>query len=118
MKTLTLTLLSGLLALGVFANSNDYSELPQVVNYQEFISGIEYPRASQENGTEGRVVVLLSLDSEGKVIGYEFGPSPCSELTEAVRKQLVNLRFTPAKDADGIAVASKIAIPVVFELTI
>lgn len=119
MKKQLLALTLTLFVFGAIANNgNDKAEGPKPTNYKEVISKIEYPKECKEKGIEGIVVVTLKIDSDGKVINHEFGSYPCTDLRDAVKDKLKELKFTPAKDANGTAVVGKIALPVNFKLTI
>ena len=118
MKKLITTLLSGLFVFGLYAQTLGGSELPKALNYKEVISNIEYPTLCKEEGLEGRIIVVLEINASGEMTNYTFGPSPCQDLTNAVKMELTNLKFSPAIDSNGEATAGKISLPVNFKLTI
>ena len=97
---------------------NELGEGPKATNYKEVLKEIEYPKVCREKGIEGRVVVALEINKEGKVMGYEFLASPCSDLRVAVESSLSKLIFQPATDVNGKAVDGKITLPVNFQLSI
>jgi len=117
MKKLIMTVLSAYLVLTVYAQ-NTSSEVVEVTNYREVVSKIEYPRVCKEKGIEGKVIVSLEIDENGNLISHEFIKYPCSDLKEVVQNALPKLKFKPAFNVHGQAVASKITMPVNFKLTI
>ncbi|MEQ9406000.1 MAG: energy transducer TonB [Cyclobacteriaceae bacterium] len=104
----------------VFASyaGNGGIENPKATNYTQVLKDIKYPQVCREKGIEGKVIVMLNIDKYGKITNYEFKSSPCSDLREAVEVALPGLKFKPAIDEDGEAVAGKLTLPVNFKLTI
>ncbi len=90
----------------------------EVTNYKEVLSQIEYPQKCKEEGIEGKVIVSLKIDEDGKLINHEFIVSPCKMLKQAVANVLPMLRFAPAMDRYGNPMTSSITMPVNFQLTI
>lgn len=119
MKKQLLTLTLALFTFIAFAgNGKGKAESPKSMNYSEVISKIEYPEQSKKNGIEGTVIVTLKIDEVGNVINHEFKSYPCTDLRDAVKAVIKDLKFTPAKNAEGTAVVGKIEMPVNFTLTI
>lgn len=121
MKKQLLVLTLALLVFGAQANTglgNGEAESPKATNYKEVISQIEYPQVCKEKGIEGTVIVTLKIDETGNVINHEFGSYPCTDLRDAVKAVIKDLKFMPAKNANGTSVVGKIAVPVNFKLTI
>lgn len=113
---LILTMVLGMLA--VQASENGEASAPKAKNYKEVISKVEYPRVCKEKGIEGKVIVMLKIDVEGKVISHEFISYPCDDLKDAVQVVLNDLEFVPAKNKDGMAITGSVALPINFRLTI
>ncbi|SNS84383.1 TonB family C-terminal domain-containing protein [Ekhidna lutea] len=119
MKKQLLILTMVLCVLGVQATNGDGEAVnPKPTNYKEVISTIDYPQVCKEKGIEGKVIVTLKINKEGKVINHRFEEYPCSDLRDAVKDILPNLNFEPAKNAAGQSVVGLIAVPVNFKLTI
>ena len=118
MKKISLMLLS--VCLTVFANGQPLSsaKAAEVTNYKEVLSQINYPRACMRKGIEGRVIVSLKVDAKGNLMGHEFISYPCKDLKEAVTDALPKLKFNPAINQHGNAVAGRITIPITFRLAI
>lgn len=87
-------------------------------NLSEVMSNINYPLVSRENGVEGRVVVLVKINQDGGVTSNEVITSPCKNLSGAVEKAIMNLKFSPAKNQLGENIASSLRIPIDFKLTV
>ncbi|MEO9485185.1 MAG: energy transducer TonB [Ekhidna sp.] len=121
MKKQLLTLTLVLFVFGALANNGGVkgeAESPKPTNYKEVISKIVYPKVCQEKGIEGKVIVTLKVDETGNVINHEFDSYPCSDLRDAVKDVIKDLKFKPAKNEEGTAIVGKIAVPVNFKLTI
>ncbi len=100
------------------SNAGDKAVDPKPTNYKEVISKIEYPKTSKQKGIEGKVIVSLKVDKYGKVINHRFDSYPCTDLRDAVKKVLTDLRFEPAKNSRGEEITGFIAIPINFKLDI
>lgn len=118
MKKVMIMILSIYLVLGAYGQANPSAKVVEVTNYKEVLSQIEYPKESKEKGIEGKVIVSLTIDEKGNLISHEFLAFPCGDLKEAVKEMLPKLNFTPAMNAHGDAVVSKITMPINFKLTI
>lgn len=119
MKKSILSTIILLSAVIVFAGSDPMkSSSAKVLNLDEIASAIEYPTLSNANGIEGTVMMKIEVDTEGNVSNKTAISYPCSTLKDAVEKAVANLKFEPAKNAYGQAVASSIKIPFEFELNI
>jgi len=116
MKKLTYILSIGLIGFSLLASANNGEKKAVVSNYSEVLSQIEYPQVCREQGIEGTVLVRVSLDAQGQLIGHEFVKFPCADLKDAVSKVLPLLNFQAAI-VDGEAVSSKLLIPIDFRLT-
>ncbi|MEM9897682.1 MAG: energy transducer TonB [Bacteroidota bacterium] len=118
MKKISIVFFSVYFVLSAFGQGNPPAKIAEITNYREVVSSIEYPISSRLNSVEGKVVVALNIDANGSISSYEFTSYPCNELKVAVEDALENFNIKPAKDESGRNIASKLAIPVVFELTI
>ncbi|MCS7189490.1 MAG: energy transducer TonB [Bacteroidia bacterium] len=97
-----------------FAQPN-VTEEPQPLNLEEIKSLIQYPPLAKEAGIQGKVVVRILVDEEGKYLRHLVINSPHKFLTEAVEKELPNIRFSPAR-LDTIPVKYWVTIPFNFKL--
>ena len=117
MKTL-LMLLSVCFILFVNGQPLSSSKVVEVTNYKEVLSQIEYPQVCKEKGIEGKVIVSLRVDANGKLMSHKFIAYPCVDIKGAVMEALPKLKFNPAINQHGDAVAGSITMPINFRLTI
>ncbi len=76
----------------------------------------EYPWSARRRGKEGRVVVHLSVDVDGRPIQARIAESSGDQaLDQAARETLMTWRLKPAL-RNGVAVASVLPVPIRFEL--
>ncbi len=76
----------------------------------------DYPEGARRRGVEGRVLLLVSVDSTGAVIAVEIGESSGSDLLdEAARAAVEGWRFEPAL-LDGEPVSDRVRVPVRFRI--
>ncbi|MFY0598390.1 MAG: energy transducer TonB [Cyclobacteriaceae bacterium] len=119
MKHLALTLLTTILfTFAASATDPNVSVQAKAANLSEVVNNIDYPMESRENGVEGRVVVLVKINKTGEVVSNKVLSSPSSSLTEAVNESMKDLKFTPAKNAEGENIPTSVKIPIDFKLTI
>lgn len=90
----------------------------KALNLDEVASNIEYPAESNHHGMEGTVMMKIEIDAEGNIANKEAVSFPCNKLKEAVELAVKDLKFEPAKNGFGQAVASTVQIPFAFELKI
>ncbi|MEQ8581329.1 MAG: energy transducer TonB [Marinoscillum sp.] len=90
----------------------------RAINLEEVAESIKYPTVSNQSGVEGKVIMYLEIDAEGNISSTTALAYPCSKLKETVELALNDLKFEPAKNAEGEAVASALRIPFDFELKI
>ncbi len=119
MKTLIATLLFTLLfTSATYATGPNEAISAKAANLTEVISNIEYPLSSRINAVEGRVVVLVKINEAGEVVSNRVIATPCKNLQVAVEKAMMDLKFSPARNANGENIASTVKIPIDFKLTI
>jgi protein TonB len=87
------------------------SELPVLIDEVK----APYPPAAHKEGVEGEVILLLTIDSQGKVAVVKKISGPGHGLDEAAVKAAAQFRFKPAK-YNGIAVATSIRYVYSFEI--
>ena len=118
MKKTLLMLLSVCFILIVNGQPLSTAKVAEVTNYKEVLSQIEYPQVCKEKGIEGKVIVSLKVDADGNLVSHEFITYPCSDLKGVVTEALPKLKFSPAINQHGDAVAGRITMPINFKLTI
>ena len=76
----------------------------------------QYPLLARRRGMEGRVVLSLFIDSEGRIKEATVVESAGNGFDEAALRAVFKSRFGPAR-RDGIAIACRALLPVKFELS-
>lgn len=75
-----------------------------------------YPLAARRQGIEGRVILDVAVDAEGRAIEVTVATSSGSRLLdEAALKAVRNWRFTPAS-LGGTPIAARVQVPITFRL--
>ena len=75
----------------------------------------KYPSAALDERREGRVVLKLSINADGRVTEADVAEAAGYGFDEAAQAAALNFRFSPAK-RDGIPVASRILYAYEFKL--
>ena len=91
--------------------------LPVLLNLRELARLLEryYPESERREGHEGLVLLDLSLDDEGHVVGVEVVSSSDKAFEPAARQVAARLRYSPARAGDR-RVSVKLRQPVQFRL--
>ena len=76
---------------------------------------IEYPADARKAGAEGRVLLVLGIDAQGRVTAVRVLEAPCPSLATAALGGARKFRFTPAL-LDGAPVATEIRFTYTFLL--
>lgn len=119
MKNLALSIVAILVfSISAFATDPTVAVAAKESNLSDVMRKIDYPLTSRENGVEGRVVILVKINEEGEVTSNKVITSPCHNLSAAVEKAIQDLKFSPAKNANGENIASSLKIPIDFKLTV
>lgn len=95
----------------VFAAETDI-QLPQVIQ----AAPIDYPQAAIDQNLEGSVLAKLSIDALGMVLACDVVESAAVIFNAAACRTLMSYRFTPARDAEGIAIPIQIQYRLQFQL--
>ena len=90
----------------------DLSAPPRVV---KFVAPV-HPPAAKEKGLEAQVVVELDVDAQGKVTGVKVVEPAGNGFDEAAVAAGKLLELSPARDAKGTAIASKVLFRFTFDL--
>lgn len=88
---------------------------PAPVNLDVIKKNIGYPNQAKELGIQGKVIIRILVNKEGKPTKHVVVRSPHSLLTDAVVNQLYNLQFTPGIQA-GKPISVWVNIPFDFRL--
>lgn len=81
-----------------------------------FITANDYPLLAAQQGKDGRVVLSVVIDSEGRVRDAELLEGSYDALNEVALAKVKDAVFSPAYDNEGNAVACKVRVPIKFEL--
>ena len=87
------------------------SELPVLLDEVK----APYPPGARKEGIEGQVILLMTIDDQGKVAEVKTISGPGHGLNEAAFKAALQFRFKPAK-LHGVAVATSIRYVYSFEI--
>lgn len=83
---------------------------------KNFITDKDYPRLAEREGKDGRVVLTVFIDEGGLVKDVRLMHGSYEVLNEVALRKVREAVFTPAYNADGRPVPSKVALPIKFEL--
>ena len=81
-----------------------------------FITANDYPLLAAQQGKDGRVVLSVIIDSEGRVRDAQLLEGSYDALNEVALRKVRDAVFSPAYDKDGNAVACRVNVPIRFEL--
>ena len=93
----------------------DLSVAPVCQNMGPIKQSIGYPSVAIQKTIEGKVIVRVKVDKQGKVIGKEIERSAHEILDNAVLAKVDGLKFTPATYA-GTPISFFVSIPFDFKL--
>lgn len=81
-----------------------------------FISAHDYPLIAAQQGKDGRVVLSVIIDSEGRVRDARLLEGSYDVLNEVALRKVREAVFSPAYDGGGNAVPCRVRLPIKFEL--
>ncbi|MGA2091747.1 MAG: energy transducer TonB [Endomicrobiales bacterium] len=81
-----------------------------------FISPGDYPLVARQEGNDGRVILQVHIDTEGRVQEVKLLQGSCEVLNEVAIRKVKNGIFSPAYDAQGAPVACEVILPIRFQL--
>lgn len=104
----------GSTGLGDFVQASDAHRKPRWVG--NFITANDYPLLAAQQGKDGRVVLSVIIDSDGRVRDAQLLEGSYDALNEVALRKVRDAVFSPAYDKDGNAVACRVRVPIRFEL--
>lgn len=111
----TLTVMAALTLLAsIHLRAQDHTP-PKALNLQEITDKIGYPMEAKAAKASGKVIAMVTIGPDGKVMESEISESDSPLLSKAVEKHIAGLKFEPARK-EGAAVKSIVHIPFQFEL--
>lgn len=99
---------------GDAVHASDAHRKPRWVG--NFITANDYPLLAKQQGKDGRVVLSVIIDSEGRVRNAQLLEGSYDALNEVALAKVRDAVFSPAYDKEGNAVACKVRVPIKFEL--
>jgi len=99
---------------GLYIPAAEASRKPRWVG--NFITPMDYPRLARENDKDGRVVLSVLIDDQGRVRDARLLQGAYEALNEVALRKVREAKFTPAYNAEGRAVACQLTLPIRFEL--
>lgn len=96
----------------------DWEEVPDIlpqVDMQQLQNSIVYPELALRRELEGKVVVSVLIDTEGRVTGSSIVQSTHAVFNDAALKAVYKSSFTPAF-RNGKPVSFRLFIPVTFQM--
>ncbi|HMY11564.1 MAG TPA: energy transducer TonB, partial [Turneriella sp.] len=81
-----------------------------------YLLRLDYPLLAAQQGKDGRVVLSVIIDSEGRVRDAQLLEGSYDALNEVALRKVRDAVFSPAYDKDGNAVACRVNVPIRFEL--
>lgn len=83
---------------------------------RNFITTQDYPPVAREQGRDGRVVLTVLIDSNGRVRDARLLQGSYEVLNEVALRKVKNAVFSPAYDKSNKPVSCKVTLPIRFEL--
>lgn len=83
---------------------------------RNFITSRDYPLLARQQGKDGRVVLMVLIDNEGRVRDAQLLQGSYDVLNETALRKIKEAVFTPAYDDNNRPVACKAMLPIRFEL--
>lgn len=83
---------------------------------RNFITSRDYPLIARQQGKDGRVVLSILIDTDGKVRDARLLEGSYEALNEVALRKVKDAVFTPAYDQENRAVSCKVTLPIRFEL--
>jgi TonB family protein len=86
-----------------------------VGGFETLVKNVKYPESGLKSGTQGRVLVAISLNEKGEIVKAEVVESMGAEFDKAAVKAIKETKWTPAI-AKGQPAACQVSIPIQFKL--
>jgi protein TonB len=99
---------------GIYIPASQAARKPKWIG--NLITERDYPSVARAQGKDGRVLLLVLIDANGKVQDVRLLQGAYEALNNIALEKLRAATFTPAYDAEGNPVACKVILPIQFEL--
>lgn len=83
---------------------------------RNFITASDYPLVARQEGKDGRVVLTVLIDAEGRVRDARLLQGSYEVLNEVALRKVMGAVFTPAYNDQRKPVSCKVTLPIRFEL--
>jgi len=83
---------------------------------KNFITSRDYPYVARQQGKDGRVVLVILIDAEGRVRDARLLQGGYDVFNEVALRKVREAIFTPAYDVNNRPVPSRVTLPIRFEL--
>ena len=90
-----------------FVDFSDLDQIPRPIG----VSGFNFPRRLKQKKVNGRVVLLIKLDEEGRVLDVQVDSSNLPAFDDFVRGEVKRWKFTPPT-VQGRPVKAKARLPI------
>lgn len=81
-----------------------------------FIESSDYPRVAAEEGKDGKVILSVIIDREGRVRDAQMLAGKYEILNQVALQKVRSALFSPAYDKEGNPVACRVRVPILFQL--
>ena len=83
---------------------------------RNFITAADYPLIARQEGKDGRVVLSVLIDADGRVRDARLLQGSYEMLNEVALRKVKDAVFSPAYNAENKPVSCKVTLPIRFEL--
>lgn len=83
---------------------------------KKFITSQDYPLVARQQGKDGRVVMMVLIDSSGHVRDARLTQGSYEALNEVALRKVKEAIFSPAYDKNNQPISCKVTLPIRFEL--
>ncbi len=83
---------------------------------KNFITANDYPLLARQQGKDGRVVLTILINAQGKVIDARLLQGSYEALNEVALRKIKEAQFSPAYNDQNFPVSCKVTLPIRFEL--
>ncbi len=81
-----------------------------------FITDADYPKLARKAGQDGRVLLTVFIEADGRVRDVRVVKGSYEALNKVAVEKVKAARFEPARDAAGRPVPARLLLPIRFEL--
>jgi protein TonB len=103
---------------GTGTGGSGLTKLPVLLNKDELLAIMRrfYPESERRAGREGKVIVFLHINAEGRVDPVDIGQSGGADFDAGAKEVAKRMRFSPALGRNGEPVPVKMPQAIIFQL--